>query len=375
MYTNFNSTMIVIIVVIVALLVIIGGLVWFTDKPTDGQSHLNQSISNNTTGYLGVVDTGYDKLLLNTTVTSLDKVNYNNELCENTYTIELSGFSETPHFSYAVYGSTIFYGVKKQLHSININTGEEHLLWSCEDNCTDIFVCGSYIQNSVPIIVIITVKDSELCSKWFDNLYYYRLDTNSVYLKSTIPNEYSASFTEYLTSDNNYAYFARFINDGKLYKLDLKTGKFSNFVQNPKIVTNRVSKNIRSLLANEMNRAIIFRDYLYFMISGNKFGLYRAHIESGELEKYFKSGFDGEIVGFCFENSILYTVVQSADLGEQGYPNYRGTYAVYTIDTETGDFRKISKDAVILDEVRGITVEGNKALVYGSDTTFIDLNI
>ena len=71
----------------------------------------------------------------------------------------------------------------------------------------------------------------------------------------------------------------------------------------------------------------------------------------------------------------MYTAVQNEAFGAIDTPDYRGIYSVFTIDTESGEYNEISEKVEIASEIRGLAVEGNKALIYGSNPTFVDLKL
>ena len=333
-------------------------------------------------GYYGMIRDGDNRYFLTKNARSLKKANFDKE--SFSYAWDLRQLDRPghggPEWSGTVLDGKIYYTDDLRLWEIDISTGKHEKLYDFKDIFQYIVVCEPFTgDDGCKKILIATVNSPEefLPPHYYENIYAYNITSGEMEFIAAVSEDFNDANMKYLTSDENYAYFSNYRPVGTIIKMDLKTGEFSYLVKDKLIYsTAGTDRNEHFMLGYKMNCAVTHDGYLYFMISGypnTVFQLYRANLETGEVEKYEKEGFDGSITAFCIEDGTLYAAVQSEAEGILGYPDYLGTYAVYTIDTETGNFEKITKDIEILSEIRGMTVEGNKALIFGSHPTFVDL--
>lgn len=317
-----------------------------------------------TSGYFGMIESEGEKLFITAEAKSHEKADFGKE----TFSVarKLTN-TDKSRWSSAVCDGKLYYSSGNNLCSVNLSGGISKTEHNFDKDLEYILVCGAYKnEHGETCVVVLTAALRNGSFAYFKEIYTYNTDTGKCEKTSDINIGSESHAMRYLVSDENYAYFGKFYNSGILYKLDLRTGQFDEFAANKTITSKKLENSVP-------NQAAVFENHLYFKVIGKPFGLYRANLESGEIEKYFKAGFTGNIAAFCIEDGILYAAVQSEAVGELGYPDYLGTYAVYTIDTKTGDFEKISEDIEILSEVRGMAVEGNKALIFGSHPSFVDI--
>ena len=315
-------------------------------------------------GYFGMIEHGDEKLFFTSNAQTIETADFGTETFNVSYETNLT---DTNDLSYTVLGSTLYYSEGIMLRSLNLDTGVHKTEHTFAPELADIFVCGTYGDElGRARVAILTIAYRENQSEYYKEIYSYNTVTGESEKLCDVNITEQNIGMKYLVSDENYAYFAKFHSAGNLYKLDLKTGEFSKFASDKLITALRLKNSFP-------NQAAIFENHLYFKVIGKPFGLYRANLETGEIEEYFRSGFTGNIAAFCFEDGILYTAVQNEAFGDIDTPDYRGIYSVFTIDTESGEYNEISEKVEIASEIRGLAVDGNKALIYGSNPTFVDL--
>lgn len=315
--------------------------------------------------YYGMLQNGDDLFFLPYEMDRLDKLDFGAESFEKSCDMvskqgkRLSGTGWTG----AIYDGVLYHSAGNLLCTVDLKTGENAVKSTFLDNFK---ICGTYKEDGVGKLLVSDEENGKI--------HICDINTGEIQRSYDLP---ESNFFDYMVSDKFSAYFAD-SSQGKIWRFDFETGAFREIVQSNMIATKRphgaYGGEFRHIVAFHLNRAEIYGDYLYFMVTGTRYGLYRVPKEGGAVKEVAKSGFLDEITAFCISDGIIYTAVQHSVSGELGEPaTHRGTYSVFTFDPITFEYEQISEEAEIAGEIEGIVVENGKALVFGGNQTFFEL--